>query len=124
MPEETQEPVSPDPTPADGLPSAESRTLGMLAHLLGIMGFLGPLIIWLIKKDEDPFLDEQGKESLNFQLTMLIALIISGLSTLICIGFITTPALVIADIVLCIMAGMKANEGISYRYPLTIRFIK
>lgn len=124
MTEETQEPVSPQETPSAGQPSSESKMLGMLAHLLGIMGFLGPLIIWLIKKDDDPYVDEHGKESLNFQITMMIAFFISGMSTIIFIGCITTPILVIADIILCIMAGMKANEGISYKYPLTIRFIK
>tara|TARA_R110002111_G_scaffold89753_1_gene139689 strand:- start:49 stop:468 length:420 start_codon:yes stop_codon:yes gene_type:complete len=124
MTEETQEPVSPQETPSAGQPSSESKMLGMLAHLLGIMGFLGPLIIWLIKKDDDPYVDEHGKESLNFQITMMIAFFISGMSTIIFIGCITTPILVVADIILCIMAGMKANEGISYKYPLTIRFIK
>ena len=124
MTEETQEPASPQETPSAGQPSPESRTLAMLTHLLGLVGILGPLIIWLIKKDEDPFIDEQGKESLNFQITMLIAFFISGMSTFFFIGCITTPILVVVDIILCIMAGMKANEGISYRYPFVIRFIK
>src|SRR5437868_1922887 len=54
-------------------PSPEEKQMGMLAHLLGIIGFVGPLIIWLIKKDQSPFVDDQGKEALNFHLTMLIA---------------------------------------------------
>lgn len=123
MTDEPQENVGTE-AEAGGLPSQEIRTLGMLAHLLGILGFLGPLLIWLIKKDDDPFIDDQGKEALNFQITMLIALIASGLLMFVCIGFFTTPALAIADLVMCIMAGMKANEGVKYRYPFTLRLIK
>ena len=124
MTEETQETVSQEDTPTDGAPSSESRTLGMLAHLLGIMGFLGPLIIWLIKKDDEPFVDDQGKEALNFQITVLIGLIVSGLLTFICVGFFTAAAIAIGNIVLCIMAALKANEGETYRYPFTLRLIK
>ncbi|MEZ6189777.1 MAG: DUF4870 domain-containing protein [Phycisphaerales bacterium] len=108
-----------------GSPSKEARTMAMLAHLLGIVtGFLGPLIIWLIKKDEDAFIDDQGKEALNFQITVTIAMLVSGALMFICVGFFTALAVAIANLVLCIMAGMKANEGISYRYPMTLRLIK
>lgn len=106
-------------------PSKEARTMAMLAHLLGIVtGFLGPLIIWLIKKDEDAFIDDQGKEALNFQITVTIAMLVSGALMFICVGFFTALAVAIANLVFCIMAGMKANEGISYRYPITLRLIK
>jgi uncharacterized protein len=124
MTDETQETVSPDPA-AGGSPSKEARTMAMLAHLLGILtGFLGPLIIWLIKKDDDPFIDDQGKEALNFQITIAIAMFISGLLMFLCVGFFTAAAVAIADLILCIMAGIKANDGVAYRYPLTLRLIK
>ena len=105
--------------------SAEARQFGMLAHILGIVGgFVGPLIIWLIKKDEHPFVDDQGKESLNFQLTMVIGYFINGALMIICIGYLTLPAQMIFNLIFCIIAGMAANEGKWYRYPLNIRFIK
>jgi len=108
--------------------SQDSVNLAMLAHLLGIVtGFIAPLIIWLLKKDEDFYVNDQAKEALNFQLIMLIALVISNLSIFIFIGCVLFPAVVIADIVLCIMAGVAASRGEQYRYPVmtdALRFIK
>jgi len=99
---------------------------GMLSHLTGLVGFIGPLVVWLIKKEEFPFVDEQGKEALNFQITMLIYFIVAGLTTFICIGFVLTPAVWVADVVFLIIAAIKANDGYHYRYPwpLIIRLIK
>ncbi len=97
----------------------------MLCHLLAIVtGFLGPLVIWLIKKDQSKFVDDQGKEALNFQITVLIAMLIAGATTLICIGVVLVPAVGIADLVFCIIAAVEANKGVAYRYPLTLRLIK
>ena len=124
MTDETQDSTTAEPA-AGGSPSKEARTMAMLAHLLGIVtSFLGPLIIWLIKKDEDAFINDQGKEALNFQITIAIAMIVSGALMFICIGFFTALAVAVANLILCIMAGLKANEGISYRYPMTLRLIK
>lgn len=113
------------------LPGKEERTWGMLCHLIVFSGFIipfgsiiGPLVIWLIKKDEMPFVDDQGKESLNFQLTMLIAFIISGILTFVLIGIFLIFVLIIFEIIILIVASMKANEGVRYRYPYAIRFIK
>jgi uncharacterized Tic20 family protein len=122
--------------------SAEERQWGMFAHLsmlaaglltsvLGGWGwFLGPLIIWLMKKDTMPFVADQAKEALNFSIVVTLAFLILmalGLLTL-GIGFlIAMPLMVIigiAALVLTIIAAMKANEGIRYRYPFNIRFIK
>jgi len=102
----------------------DDRTMGMLAHLLGIIGFLGPLIIWLIKKDQSPFVNDQGKEALNFQLMMLIAWVVVIITSFFCIGAILGPVVFVVNIVFCIMGAMKANQGIAYRYPFNIRFIK
>ena len=102
----------------------EARTMGMLAHLLGIFtSFVGPLVIWLIKKDESEFVDDQAKESLNFQLTLFIAHLVSGALWCVFVGMLTTSALVVVQIVFCIMGAMKANDGEYYRYPINIRII-
>lgn len=99
--------------------------MAMLAHLLGIFtGFIGCLIIWLIKKDESAFVDDQGKEALNFQITVLIALVAAWLLTFLCIGLLLLPAVVIANVVFCILAVVESNKGVAYRYPVTLRLIK
>ncbi|MBN1521738.1 MAG: DUF4870 domain-containing protein [Candidatus Aureabacteria bacterium] len=106
---------------------------GMLCHLTALSGFigvpfgniLGPLIIWLIKKNEIPFVDDQGKESLNFQISMFIYTILPLLLTIfLCIFFPILLILLVANIVLVIIASVKASNGEAYRYPFTIRFIK
>ena len=103
----------------------EARTMGMLCHLLAFVScFVGPLVIWLIKKDQYPFVDDQGKESLNFQITVLIASVVALASMCIGVGFILFPAVAIADIVLVILAAVAANEGKRYRYPVCLRLIK
>ena len=111
--------------------SKDERTWGMLCHLIAFSGvvvplgsIIGPLVIWLIKKDEMPFVDDQGKESLNFQITMLIAVIISAILTVVVIGFLLLAVLGIFWLVVVIMAAIKANEGVAYRYPYAIRFLK
>jgi uncharacterized Tic20 family protein len=105
--------------------SKDARMWAMLCHLLAIFtSFIAPLIIWLVKKEEDPFIDNQGKEALNFQITVVIAMFVSGLLTFICIGFLLGIAVWVIDLVFCIMGTVKANKGIAYRYPVSIRFIK
>jgi uncharacterized protein len=111
--------------------SKDERTWGMLCHLIAFSGvvvplgsLIGPLVIWLIKKDEMPFVDDQGKESLNFQITMLIAVIISAILTVVVIGFLLLAVLGIFWLVVVIMAAIKANDGVAYRYPYAIRFLK
>ena len=107
--------------------------MAMLAHLLGaLFGFLGPLIIWLIKKDEHPFVNDQGKEALNFQLFLLIGYVVSGILYVI-ISFVTCgigallpiPLIItVLQLVFGIIGAVKANQGEFYRYPLTYRFIQ
>ena len=113
-------------------PTQQEKTFGMLSHLTALALFigipfgniLGPLVIWLIKKDELPFVDDQGKESLNFQISMLIYGAGAGILSLILIGIPLLIAIGVFDIVVVIMAAVQANSGIRYRYPLCIRFIK
>ena len=103
----------------------DDRTMGMLCHLLGIFtGFIGPLIIWLIKKDQSAFVDDQGKEALNFQITLFLAMIVSGVLMIICIGYFLALAAYVCDILFCIMGTIAANKGELYRYPVNIRFVK
>jgi len=105
--------------------SKDSRNMAMLCHLLGFFtSFIGPLVIWLVKKDEDSFVDDQGKEALNFQITIVIAMAVASLLTFICIGIPLLIAIPIVDLVFCIIASVKASSGVAYRYPLTIRFLK
>ena len=125
--EQTNQPISEaQPVAAEQGPVTKDATnMALLCHILAIFtGFLGPLIIWLIKKDEAPFVDRHGKEALNFQLTVLIAWVASGLLTFACIGFFLLPVVGIVDLIFCILAAIKASRGEEYRYPVSIRFVK
>ena len=103
----------------------DDRNLAMLAHLLGIVSsFVGALIIWLIKKDQSAFIDEQGKEALNFQITIVIGFVIAGVLTFILIGALLMPLLWIANLVFCILAAVATSRGEHYKYPFAIRLLK
>jgi uncharacterized Tic20 family protein len=124
-------PVGYEPVGGPVETNPEARTWGMFAHLSSLAGlvvpfgnFLGPLIVWLMKKDQQPFVNDQGKESLNFQITVSIALIAAALTICIGIGIFLVPAVLVAGLVMAVIAGIKANEGVRYRYPFTLRLIK
>ncbi len=106
----------------------QERTLGMLCHLGGLLGWLPPLIIWLLKKDEAEFVNDQGKESPNFQISVTIyyaaAAILSFSIILTLVGIPLLFAVAVFDLVMIIIASINANKGEKYRYPLCIRFIK
>jgi uncharacterized Tic20 family protein len=117
------------PPPPSGSPAQEDRTMALITHLLGIITcFVGPLIIWLINKDNagKSFVNDQAKEALNFQITIVIAYVVAYIATLITLGLLFfVPMLVaLANLILCILAGVKANEGVAYRYPFALRLIK
>lgn len=128
MQEETGTPAATTPetgTTATGEPEQEAKTMALLAHLLGIFtSFVGPLIIWLIMKDKHAFVDDQGKEALNFQLTMLIGWIIGMILTIILIGILINLAVFIVVLIFGIIATIKASSGEAYRYPISIRMVK
>jgi hypothetical protein len=108
-------------------PSSDDRILGLLAHLLAIVpgiGILGPLVIYLVKKDGSSFVAANAKESLNFQLTIIIACIISWILIVVQIGFILLAVLGILNVVLVIVATIRASENKIYRYPFNLRLIK
>jgi uncharacterized Tic20 family protein len=111
--------------------SQDERMWGMLCHLAGLLYFtavpfaniIGPLVLWLLKKDEMPWVDQNGKESLNFQISIAIYTLVSALLILAVVGFVLLPAVIIFNLVACIIAAIKANAGEAYRYPLCIRFL-
>ena len=130
VPPESVIPPPPSEPPMAGAPSAEERQWAMFAHLSALIGLIipfgsivGPLVIWLIKKDTMPFVNDQGKEALNFNITVAIAAIVGWILCFILIGFLVLAVLAIAWLVFVIIATIKANEGTTYRYPFTLRLI-
>ena len=140
---QTNEPMNPPPPVQSSGVSSEERQWAMFAHLSALAGgiltsgwagslgcFIGPLIIWMVKKDTMPFVDDQGKEALNFNITVgivFLALLLLSIMTLGIGLIIAIPGWIIVGIawlVFTIIAAIKANEGVAYRYPLTIRLIK
>jgi uncharacterized Tic20 family protein len=108
------------------------RNWGMACHLAALAGFiipvggglLGPLVVYLVKHHEFPFVDDQGKESLNFQITMVIAYAVSGLLVLAGIGIFLVAAVSVYETVMIIIASVQASNGVWYRYPICLRFIR
>ena len=130
------------PPPATGSPTAEEKQWALFAHLSALLGamvtgiwfgwgcFLGPLVIWLVKKDTMPFVNDQGKEALNFNITLAIIGVILLLLVIMTLGIgllVAVPVGIIVAIgwlVLTIIAAIKASEGVAYRYPISLRLIK
>ncbi len=116
-------PLGPGPAPV--VTTSDDRSMAMLTHLLALVsGFLGPLIVWLIKKDQSPFVDYHGKEALNFQISLFIYWIATILLVIVLIGLLLIPVLLVLQILFPILAAVAANKGQYYRYPLTIRIIR
>jgi uncharacterized Tic20 family protein len=110
----------------------QERLWSTLCHLTALTAFIGiplgnifgPLVIWLLKKNEIPVVDAHGKEALNFQISMTIYGIVAGLLAFVIIGIPLLVALAIADLILVIMASVKVNNGEAFQYPVTIHFLK
>ncbi len=130
------DPDNPSGYPDDGYDAIddelelEERQWAMFAHLAGLAGFvfpfgnlIGPLIVWQVKKDQMPFVDEQGKEALNFQITVCLALLVSLVLMLVLIGFLLMPIVAVGALVFTVIAAIKANDGEHYRYPFALRLI-
>lgn len=118
-------------------PSAEQRTWGMFCHLAALSAFfsgiglvLGPLIVWLVKRDEMPFVNDQGKEALNFNITVSIVSAVLWIFSIVTLGIgllIAVPlwiAIALIWLIVTIVAAIKANDGEYYRYPFALRLIK
>jgi len=125
----------PTPPPVGGATAAvfsNVRTWNILCHASALLGvffhfpghLLGPLIVWLAKRDDSPEIDAHGKESLNFQISMLIYNVIAAVFCLVLIGFVFLAVLWVLNAVLVIVASIQASDGKFYRYPMTIRFIE
>jgi uncharacterized Tic20 family protein len=136
-------PASAAPAGAATAPSAEERQWAMFAHLSALLGgiltsgwagnigfFVGPLVIWLTKKDTMPFVSDQGKEALNFAITVSIAFVALMILTVMTLGIgalLTVPLMLIIGVtalVFIVIAAIKANEGVAYRYPFALRLVK
>jgi uncharacterized Tic20 family protein len=105
-------------------PGSDDTTMAMLAHLLGLLtSFVGPLVLYLVKKDESPYVRDQSAEALNFQLTLFIAYAVSWVLAFVLIGFLLMFVVWIGSLILMIMASVAANRGENYRYPMNIRFV-
>lgn len=113
-------------------PDKDTRMWAMLCHLSGLALFtsipfanlIAPLIVWLVKRESSSYIDEHGKEALNFQITVSIGLVITGVLSMLLIGIPFLFALIIYDVVLIVIAAVRANDGRPHRYPLTIRFVR
>jgi uncharacterized Tic20 family protein len=119
------------PPPSSPAPNRDQNMWAMICHLSALAGFViplgnifGPLVVWLIKKDEFPLVADQGKEALNFQISMTIYYIVAIILIIVLIGIVLLIGLAIFSLIMTIVAMVKANEGVAYRYPLCIRIIK
>jgi uncharacterized Tic20 family protein len=116
--------------PQTGSNDKDERMWAMFCHLSALLGFIfpfgniiAPLVIWLLKKDEYPLVNDQGKEALNFQISMTIYILASIVLIFIVIGIPLLILLGLFSLIVIVIAAIKANEGEKYRYPITIRFL-
>jgi uncharacterized protein len=121
-------PPPPPTTPPTGqqpLSDSDARLWAMLGQLSGILlSFIGPLIIMLVFGPRSAFVKKESTEALNFQITVMIGYLIGFVLTFILIGIFVMLAVAIASLVFMIMAAVKNNQGVEYRYPINIRFVK
>ncbi|WP_067605773.1 DUF4870 domain-containing protein [Nocardiopsis listeri] len=118
-------PGMPGSSATTGQPNQDERTMALLSHLSGILlWFIGPLIFFLIKKDESPFVRDQAAQALNFQLLLLIGYLISAVLYIIFIGAILQLAVWVCAVVFGILGGIAANKGEWYRYPFNVSWVK
>ena len=104
--------------------SKEARNMAMLCHLLGIVGFFAPLVIWLIEKDKHRFVDEHGRAAMNYQISLMIYYAACGLLCFMFIGLVLIPILTILHLVFSIIGAVKASKGKPWRYPIAIQFLQ
>jgi uncharacterized Tic20 family protein len=116
----------PPSPPAETEASSDDRNVAMLTHLSGfILSVIVPLIVWLMHKDraDKAYLVKEAKEALNFQITVLIGYVICWILTVIVIGALLSPLLLLLNLVFCIIAAVKVSSGGRYRYPFALRLV-
>jgi uncharacterized Tic20 family protein len=107
------------------VPTSDEKTMSMIAHAGGIFfGFLPALVVYLLKKDESPYIKAESTEALNFQITLMIAYVVASVLVFLLIGLLLLPLIWIGSVILMIMAAIAANNGQGYTYPVNIRLIK
>ncbi|WP_232832846.1 DUF4870 domain-containing protein [Curtobacterium sp. YC1] len=112
-------------TPPQQMRPEDQRLWATLTHIGGIFfNFVAPLVAYLVLRDRGNFIREHTRVALNFHITMGIAYVVSGLLTVVLIGAVLLPLIVVLTLVFGIMAAIAANQGQFYRYPLSIEFIK
>lgn len=105
-------------------PSKEECNLAMLAHLLGIFsGFVGALVLWLVKREDNGFAAQEAREALNFQITVAIAMMAAVMLKIVLIGFLVFPVIFLANFVFCLLGAVSAAKGKAYRYPFALRLV-
>lgn len=112
--------------------SSDDRTWAMIAHFSALAAFilppiggvLGPLIVWLAKRETSAFASEAAKEALNFNIAVLLGYLVCALLVFVFIGFLLAAALFVFWLVLTVVAGIRASEGLHYRYPISLRIVK
>lgn len=104
--------------------SKEARNMAMLCHLLGIVGFFAPLVIWLIEKDKHRFVREHGRAAMNYQVSLMIYYAASSVLCIVFIGLVLLPLLTILHVILAIIGAVKASKGKPWQYPIAISFLK
>jgi len=108
----------------ESVPSKDECNLAMLAHLLGIFsGFVGALVLWLVRREESGFVAREAREALNFQITVALALVASIMLKLLLVGFLLFPLVFLANFVFCLLGALAAAKGKPYRYPLSLRLV-
>lgn len=109
---------------------AETKNWAIACHALAFAGYVipfgnlvGPLLVWALKKDSSPYIDQQGRESVNFQITMLIAYLISGILVLVFVGILLLAVCALFNVVMVVLAIIKTADGQDFRYPFAIRIL-
>jgi uncharacterized Tic20 family protein len=129
----TLPPQTEAPTAPEAVPTKDERMWAMFCHLAALAGFvvpvpfasvIGPLVVWMIKKDEYALVDDQGKEAVNFQISVALYCVLCLPLVFVLIGVFLIGALSLFGLICVIVAAMKANDGEPFHYPLCIRFIK
>ena len=113
-----------DTSNMDKMPSNDDKNIATITHIGGtVFSFVPALIVWILKKDENQYIEDQAKEALNFQITMVLAYMLAGVLSWILIGLIFFPVIWVLNIVFCIIAAISTSRGETYRYPFCLRLI-